>query len=197
MFHKDPNTYICFYLSTVPEVHRRVVSCRAKFAARWVGAPTCRSCWPLDTACNSCECTHTHTHTNATHDLRAPTHQSQLNRKKRSKVTRSWITLSSLAMSLWWRRAGRSRAASRVCCTTPSMSQRAAWRYVPLTPSAPRGAPYCCRLNAFWPPLCCHQMLSEWSWLHGNQSFSSDLSWGGPSVLACRWCSTASVWPGW
>lgn len=49
-----------------------------------------------------------------------------------SLVRKGFVNIWSCAfavMSLLWKRAGRLRVDSRVCCMTPSRSQRPVWRY--------------------------------------------------------------------
>lgn len=59
-----------------------------------------------------------------------------------SLVRKGFVNIWSCAfavMSLLWKRAGRLRVDSRVCCMTPSRSQRPVWRY-----DAAAAVAYCC-----------------------------------------------------
>lgn len=122
-------------------------------------------------------------------------------------ATFAWMTLGvSTVTSLLWRRAGRLRVDSRVCCMTPSRSQRTVWRYRMLSLELFWCQAAACCVLLFFHELCVVTVkktlpfvvldvervdVAAWRPEFLQWPLLSWVSW-----FACMWYSTASVWMG-
>lgn len=100
-----------------------LVLCRAKFGVLWVGVPMRRLSWPRGRVYNNCKDTLKHTQLFIIFIIKLTSFQDAL------LISGRMASGVFAGMSLLWRKAGRLRVDSRVCCMTPSRSQRPVWRY--------------------------------------------------------------------